>query len=170
MNTVSVAKFVGVPAALLLGGYHFSLSHNIIPVLYGQPASVALSAFTPIYMTALTQVFLPAGFLSLTSFGTLTYKAENTTERFLYGTAAAMIVGFGVVTKFVIVPVAERLMFFEETTPLGSKFGGNDEVVRLLKAFTSHNWFRVVFALGAGLIALYAVMTTVDERAHKSLL
>ncbi|KAJ9605931.1 hypothetical protein H2200_009780 [Cladophialophora chaetospira] len=170
MNTVLVAKLVGIPAALVLGGYHLTLSHNVIPVLYDQSASVALSSFSPIYMKALTEVFLPSGFLSLASLGTLTCNARSATERILYGTATALIIGFGVVTKFVIVPVADRLLFFEETTPLDSKFGSKEEVVKLLKAFTSQNWIRVVFALGAGLIALYAAMTTTEKKASKSIL
>jgi hypothetical protein len=170
MNTILATKFIGTSAAFVLGGYHLALSHNTFPALQSQPASAVLSTFTPIYMTALTQVFLPTGFLSLASFGTLTYRARNSRDRLLYGSAAAMIIGFGIVTKFVLVPIAERLMFFEETTPLDSKVGGHEEVLQLLKSFTSNNWFRVVFALGAGLVALFAIIAAGEERASKSLL
>jgi hypothetical protein len=177
MDSVTVTRFIAVPSAFLLGGYHFALSHSSVPALYGQDAVFAIPAFSRIYFKALQQLFLPTAATGLMSFGYLTYTSRRERAKLqksyhrrttiptpvLHAVAAGLILGIGVITKVVMLPGIERLLEINQNTDLLFQSGTSQEVERLLHSFVSQNWWRAAFGMAAGFLGLYAVSSSNGE-------
>jgi hypothetical protein len=180
MESTSIAKLIAVPSAFLIGGYHLALSHTAVPALYDQAAVSAVPAFSGIYFKALQQLFLPTAAAGLVSYGYLTYqccKLRTKSQPFsrrssaiphsvLYGTAAGLVLGVGLVTKFVLLTGVERLLEMNEDPSLLQQTVFDEEVRELLYSFVGQNWWRAAFGIMSGIIGLYAIIDgdTTEEK------
>ena len=114
-------------------------------------------------MTNLKQFFLPLSASSLVSFGYLAYDAYingRRSQTLVYGAASGLIFGSGLLTKLIQLPGVERLLEISETAARETEKGVQIEAAKLVQLWATQNWLRVMLAVTASGLGLYASLVS----------
>lgn len=148
----SAAAVLGITSTLLLSGLNLGTSLLLIPHLPTLPVETSTPIFDAVYHTGAKAV-VPLAATSVLSFGFLAYEVPA--QRGSLAGAAGLVASTLIWTATVVMPVNTRLVNIARGQ---GKQGGKGEVEGLLRSWEWMNYVRGFMALGAGVLALSAVV------------
>lgn len=153
---------VGITSAMVLSGINIGTSLLFVPHLTALPTETSTKIFDRLFHDGAKAV-VPLAAASILSFAYLAY--DTVPKRSEFAGAAGLVAATLVWTRVVIMPVNERLIAIargkeEGRIGGGSRVagGGRSEVEALLGSWQWMNYARGFGALGAGLLALGAIL------------
>ncbi len=155
MDSYTAAKIIAIPTAFILSGYGTGFSHNSVPLLYKQPASISAPLLEGIYKNGAT-FMAPGAILATTAFGYLAYNAQNKMQRNLYATAGGLVISTQIWTFGVMISGIHRLIEIAGSGVEQQKADQTGEAVRLLKGWAWQNMVRAGLTFAGGVVGIYA--------------
>lgn len=153
---------VGITSAMVLSGINIGTSLLFMPHLTALPIDTSAKIFDKLFHDGAKAV-VPLAAASILSFTYLAY--DTVPKRSEFAGAAGLVVATLLWTRVVVMPVNDRLIAIargnaEARIGGGSRVagGGRSEVEALLGSWKWMNYVRGFAALGAGLLALGAVL------------
>lgn len=150
------AKALAIPLSLIASGYGICASHNILPRLYQEPASISTPIFTHVFYTGGAFV-VPTAITSVLASGYLAYSIPR--QRRLWIAAASSTLLTLAWTRIVMIPGINRLIAISVDAALQAKSEASGEHVELLKAWYWQNYVRSALFFAGGFIGLLGSLT-----------
>jgi hypothetical protein len=157
MDSKLAAQLVSNSSAFFLGSYNTTFSQNVVPHLYDQTASVAAPIFDKIFHKGGATI-MPIATIAITVNCYLAYQSDGIL-RWLYGTAAALILASLPLAKVVMMPGIDRIIAIARDIGLQGDKRVDVEVATLLKSWVAQNYLRGSLHMTAGFMELFAVLS-----------
>lgn len=154
------AQVLGITASLISSGVYLASSALSITPLLPLPINESTRIFASIYDVG-KSLQVPLAATAVLGNALAAYLTDSTVE---FGTAAALSAGTIAFTVAYMMPGIESLLAINKLD--GSKIQGvhKREVVELLVSWQKQNYTRVVMALVAGVLGLYALSRPSQRR------
>lgn len=164
-STARTAQALGITASLISSGVYLASSALAITPLLPLPINESTRIFASIYDVG-KQLQVPLAATAVLGNAFAAYLTESAVE---FGTAAALSAGAIGFTVAYMMPGIQRLLSVSELD--GSKIQAvqKHEVVHLLVSWQKQNYVRVVMALVAGALGLYAITKPIHQRQGSGL-
>lgn len=162
------SAILGITSTLVLSGINIGTSLLFVPRMYTLPIATSTAIFDKLYHNG-AKVVVPLAGLAITSFGYLSYSALASSDQYHHngtgdhGAGAVLAVAAGLVvstlawTRVVVMPVNNQLVDMAHDAHLRER-AGPKVVETLLRKWRWMNYVRGFIALGAGVLALTAVV------------
>lgn len=156
---------LGITSTLVLSGINIATSLLFVPRMYTLPIATSTSLFDKLYHNG-AKVLVPLASVAVTSFGYLGYDASSSSHHLHHehrgrstalSVAAALVLSTLAWTKLVVMPVNDHLLGMAHDAHLREE-AGPAVVEGLLRKWKWMNYVRGFVALGAGVLALTAVV------------
>ncbi|KAK5164629.1 uncharacterized protein LTR77_009835 [Saxophila tyrrhenica] len=153
MDSLTIAKYISIPATFILTGYGISASQSTVPLLYKVPTNISAEVFKGVYLNGKSFV-APGAIISASALAYLAYAIPS--QRQLYAAACGLILSTQVWTVGVMLPGINRIMEISRSVVEQQKADATGETVKLMKAWVLQNWVRAALSGASGLTALSA--------------
>lgn len=153
---------LGITSTLVLSGINIATSLLFVPRMYPLPIATSTAIFDKLYHNG-AQVVVPLAGVGITSLAFLSYDGYQRHNNSGHGGSTALGVAAGLVvgtlawTKLIVMPVSNQLIGMAHDAQRRED-AGPAVVEALLRKWKWMNYVRGFVALGAGVLALTAVV------------